>query len=100
MAVLGLVVDRRPLLNDVPERGLIEDLAVARRAPHLLGQDQRRTTVAIGHPDHQFTRRRIERQRTILGHFGAIEKKPDGAVVERLEDQNAGARQQGRVQLE
>ena len=100
VAVLALVVDRRPALDNALQPVRIEHLAFARRAPDFLGKGQRGAAVAIGHADERDPRLLVERQRSALGFLGAGEQSGDAVGLEPMEHQDAGARQERGVELE
>jgi hypothetical protein len=100
VAVLALVVDRRAALHDLLQFGRTEGLALARRAPDLFRQCQRGAAVAVRHGDQHRARIGIERQRTVFDRLGARQELLDGIAVERAEDEDAGTRQERRVELE
>ena len=77
MPVLPLVVDRRPTLNHVLQQMCVEDLAGPRRAPHLLGQGQRRAAVAIREPNQHRSGCRINRQWLGFHVLGSGEQRLD-----------------------
>ena len=50
MALLRLIIDRRPPLHDRDQHGRIEDFPRVGGAPRLFGEAQGGAAIAIGHP--------------------------------------------------
>ena len=100
MAVLALVVDRGASLDDLLQGRGVEHLAVAGGAQHVFGEGERGATVAVGHARQHGAGLGVERQRAAELGLGAGEQALDRHLVERLEHQYVGSRQERGVELE
>jgi len=100
MTVLLFVIDRRAPLHDLLQRGGVERLVFARRAPDFFRERQRGATVAVRHADQGRARVVIERQLAPFDRLGAIQQFFDRLRIERLEDQHTRAGEERRDQFE
>ena len=70
------------------------------RAEHFLGHVEHRAPVAVGHGFQGLARLGVERQRTPFLGLGTLQKPIERHIVETVEHQHDGARQQSAVELE
>jgi len=100
VSVLTFVVDRRPALNQFLKGFGVKDLAFPCRAPNLFGERQNRSPVAVRHAKETAACLVAHRQDPALQFLGALQQCAEAVLVVRLECENPGTGQQGRVEFE
>src|SRR5690242_5675238 len=93
VAVLRLVVDRRPPLDNVLQFDTVESLAFACCTPYFFGKRECRSAISVSHADQSRARLGIEREWPVLDGFGTLEQVFDRFSVKRPEYEHARPRQ-------
>ena len=99
VTLLGLVVERRPVLHDA-RQFLRPEQAFRRQPRQLLDEVEEKTSVAVGHGAQRGAAVFGQRQGVAEVLFGAAKQGLEVVVIETAQHEDLGARQQRADQLE